>query len=107
MQVEYQRVECVYVKERKKRRKHRTLFFSSSRALRRSRMKGKKVVSKIVQETPGALCKILSFGERESAGQVDTLMQELEAVAESSQENSSVQTQPLGENIGAVSICES
>jgi hypothetical protein len=76
----------------KKRRRRLSLYFLSSKALRRSRMnRGKRFVSKTSQATPGRPRKVLSYGGGSTTGEEDVEVQNLECLQEMTKDTISIQ----------------
>jgi len=77
-------IVCSHTK--KKHRKFRSIYFSSKKALERSRMtRSKKVLSKTAQATHNDLQRVLCFGGDGSAGHDNLEFQILEAIQEDSE----------------------
>jgi hypothetical protein len=77
---------------RKRKKRQSSFYFSSSKALLRSRMtRGKGVVSKTGQSTLGDLRKVLHFGIRGSGEDEDATVHNTDAVQETSNDTSGAQ----------------
>jgi len=80
------------LKHRKKKRKYRSIYLSSTKVLRRSRMmRGKRVVSKVGQATHRDLQRVLSFGTGNTIGEDNVRDKSLHRVQKMSEDTSSVQ----------------
>lgn len=90
------------------RKKRSSLYFSSSKALKRSRMmRGKKVVSKTGQSSPGALRKSLRFGGGGTSGDEDGRSNVLETVLETNEDSTCAENQSQEDITVTVSIYDS
>jgi hypothetical protein len=88
---------------RKRQKRHSSFFFSSPKALKRSRMtRGKRLLSKTGQSTDGDPRKVLRFGTSSSAGEEDTGEKTIHADEEMAEDNASMQEEATTVNVSVL-----
>lgn len=97
----------ISVTDRKKRRKRQTFFYTSAKALRRSRMKQKKVLSKIGETSLGEVRKALCFATGTSTRDGDVEVENAEDDGHVFQEDSTLDNHIERLQLTEVSICRS